>query len=315
MTKIKTLLILICVVAFYSCEDNFNPYGEFKEKYVLNCIIHGDTTYQVATITKNFAAVNGEFVSGNENNFVGDAVLRIWSGDKIGVFKDSVNYDSESNKNIHYYYTKSFQPYEKSEIEIEAILPDGRKLSSKSIVPEKVTIMTDRSDFNITSKIDSLKVYWRTRQDRPIFSVRLKISYLHFENNGFVTKSFIVPQKYITKDSKQYPIYPDLSNRTFFEIDRNTINEAMRQIAGNDEKKSDYSISGAVLEITMLDTELTKYYYAVNRNMDSYSIKTDETDYTNITGGLGIFGVTVRNFWKIKFSREYVESFGYKPFF
>lgn len=312
MTKLKMLLVLLSLIVIYSCEDNLNPYGDFKEKFILNCIIHGDTTYQVATISKSYMKTNGEL---NENNFVENAVLRIWSGDKIGIFKDTVNYSAADQKNIHYYYTKSFQPYEKSEIEIEAILPDGRKLSSKSVVPEKVTIKTDRSDFNITSKIDSLKVYWSTRQDRPIFSVRLKISYLHFENNGFVTKSFIVPQKYISKDNKQYPIYPPLSNRTFFEIDRNTISEAMRQISGSDERKADYSITGAVLEITMLDMELTKYYYAVNRNMDSYSIKTDETDYTNINGGLGIFGVTVRNFWKINFSREYVESFGYEPFF
>lgn len=304
--------LFVLAAVLYSCEENLNPYGEFKEKFVLNCIIHGDTTYQVATITKSIGP--GES-GGINNNFVEDAYVRIWSGDKVGLFRDTTVFDSSENNEIKYYFAKDFKPNEKSEIEIQAILPNGRKLIAKSTVPEKVTILNDISDFNITSETDSLKIFWQTLEDRPVFSVRMRIGFYHLENNKFVSKSILVPQKFIEKDNKKYPIYPGLTDYPAFEIDLNTISETMRLISGDDVNKSDYAITNAVLEILLLDKELSKYYYTVNRAFDSYSIKLDETDYSNIQGGLGIFGVTIRNNWRMKFSREYVESFGYRAFF
>jgi len=58
---------------------------------------------------------------------------------------------------------------------------------------------------------------------------------------------------------------------------------------------------------------LSKYYNSTNRSLDTYSVKLNETDYSNITNGYGIFGAYVRKYAGIRFTHAYIESFGYTP--
>ena len=310
---------LICGFCFFvlivSCEDNLNPNGQLKEIYVLNCVVRGDTTYQVATISKSYFPADGTTSGVNDDNSIKGAVLRMWSNDKVGIFKDTSVFLSTEQKPYSFYYANSFQPDEKSDLVIEAILPDGKKLTSSTTVPSKAAFISDACDDTISSNIKLLRFYWNSQRETPVFSIKLKIYYLHLENNQYVQKYFVVPKEYIEKDNKIYAVYPELTNNLLYEVNIATINQAMKEISGDDMNKLNYSITGAVLEVLSLDDELSKYYYSTNRGVDSYSINLDETDYTNIHGGAGIFGVTIRSNWKIRFTREYVDKFGYEPFF
>jgi hypothetical protein len=313
LTKLILFILLFGIII--SCEDDFDPNGQLQNKYILNCIIHGDTSYQVATISKTYFPVNGESPAVDDENAIKGAVLRIWSEDKIGIFQDSTIITSDNSKPYSIYCARNFQPDERDTVEIEAIMPNGEKLTAKSVVPEKASFTYSECTTLIFTGLDTVKSEWRTTHDGAIFSVKLKINYLHLENDAFVQKSFLVPKKYIDKNGKKYPVYPDLTSSLYYEVLMETVDEAMKEIAGDDSNKSDYYISGAVVEVLSMDDELSKYYYSTNREQDSYSINLDETDYTNINGGGGIFGITIRSNFAIKFTRNYVESFGYQPFF
>ena len=54
----KNLLFILLVGLLISCEENFEPFGDIKEKYALNCIIRGDTTFQIASLTRTYANEN-----------------------------------------------------------------------------------------------------------------------------------------------------------------------------------------------------------------------------------------------------------------
>jgi hypothetical protein len=50
----------------------------------------------------------------------------------------------------------------------------------------------------------------------------------------------------------------------------------------------------------------------VNGYLDRYSVRTDERVYSNINGGIGIFGSRMDSDYSYPMDRKYVESFGYR---
>jgi hypothetical protein len=49
----------------------------------------------------------------------------------------------------------------------------------------------------------------------------------------------------------------------------------------------------AVFVLTQIDDVLYSYYYVANGSIDKSSVRLDQPDYTNISGGLGVFGSSV----------------------
>jgi hypothetical protein len=86
----------------------------------------------------------------------------------------------------------------------------------------------------------------------------------------------------------------------------------MREISEGDPDKERYKILSLMIEITVLDHNLSSFYSAGRLQSDGYSITVDQADYTNITGGLGIFGSYIKRVSAIRISRDYIMSFGYK---
>lgn len=92
-----------------------------------------------------------------------------------------------------------------------------------------------------------------------------------------------------------------------------TVNQAMELISKGDPNKSNYIILSCIAEVLSLNEELSFYYNATARDRDIYSVKLDETDFSNIENGYGLFGVYMRTYHVMRFSHDYIRSFGYEP--
>jgi hypothetical protein len=55
------------------------------------------------------------------------------------------------------------------------------------------------------------------------------------------------------------------------------------------------NVTRALYVLTQVDANLYTYYSVVNGFLDPYSIRTDLPDFTNITGGVGLFGAIVED--------------------
>jgi hypothetical protein len=58
---------------------------------------------------------------------------------------------------------------------------------------------------------------------------------------------------------------------------------------------SGYTPKRAIFILTQVDPGLYNYYKLANGFLDSYSVRMDQPDYTNIKGGLGVFGAMVED--------------------
>ncbi|MBI1939840.1 MAG: DUF4249 family protein [Ignavibacteriales bacterium] len=309
-------IIFITIILTYSCEENFDPFGELKDKYVLNCIIRGDSTFQTATLGKNYMVENYDPYSNSEDNSIKGAVIRLWNGnDIVTIMKDSTAERPENSsykKPYSVYYTNSFQPLQHSSVDIEAILPNGKRLKSSADVPSKISaaINTDRIP---TTDNGDVELTWNSDQRDPVFVVRVGIYYYKHENG--LKKRYVksVPLYYAKDGNKEIPVYSAPLTNSMYSVSVETITKTMELISEGDIEKGKYEILSCIAEVLSLNQELSKYYNSTVRGLDPYSVKLDETDYSNIENGYGIFGVYMRSYRVIKFTHKYIESFGYKP--
>lgn len=317
MKKIIYLLfVFVPVFLFYSCNENLDPYGEFKEEYVLNCIIRGDTTFQTATITKTYMVDNYDPYSYNEDTAVKGAKIWLWNNDSVAIMRDTTllqSPNSNSGRPYTFYKTDSFQPEGNSLVEIEALLPNGQRLKSSAKVPAKVIMVRNNSSDRIPpEENDIVKVVWQSDQKEPVFIVRMGIYYFHEEDGKRTRKIKIVPLNYVKFNDKYVENYPKPQSEKAYGIDMATINKAMELISEGENDKSKFEILSCITEVISLNDELSLYYNATARSRDLYSVVLDESDFSSIDNGHGIFGIYMKSRFVIRFTHKYINSFGYK---
>lgn len=300
-----------------SCEEDFDPYGNLKERYILNCVIRGDTTFQTATLTKSYSANNFDPYSNAEDQAIRDAVIRIWNGDKVAILRDSTIEPPEGSlykKPYTIFYTNDFKPEPNSSVEIEAILPEGKRLSSTAAVPGVLNVSRTLSSDRIPpTEKNVVRVQWASSQPNPVFVVRLAIYYFKHENGKKIRGVYTVPLKYLQYGDKYLPNYPRPQSEFVYAVDMETVNKSMELISYGDSDKSKYEILSCIAEVLSLNDELSFYYNATARGEDIYSVKLDETDFSSIKNGYGLFGVYMRAYYVLKFTHVYIKSFGYEP--
>ncbi len=319
MKKFFSILFIgLTLIASYSCDENLNPYGEFKDRFVLNCIIRGDTTFQSATLTKDYVVDGFNPFSNTTNESVQGATVRIWSGnDIVAILRDTTIARPEGDPYqtpYTVYYTNNFQPEGDTPLSIEALLPNGKRLTCSTVAPAPLSMVSYSSDAAIPSgKKDYVKFAWTTTQKDPVFITRLAIYYFKHSGGQKVRNVAVVPANYVQYDNTWVPNFPKPTSEMAYSVDMKTITKAMELISDGDPNKSNYEILGCILEVLSLDPGLSTYYNATARSRDIYSVKLDETDFTNINGGFGVFGIYMRTYWVSFLDHAYIQSFGYVP--
>ncbi len=207
--KINILIFLFAAVLILnSCDDTFSPYGKFETDYSFNLIVIPDTNLQVATLFTSYPLNEND---PRNSSFIHNAFIRLWRGnDEVHILQDStVTYIDSSGSNIpiSIYYTKNFQPNPGDLLEIEALLPDGNRLKSKTRVPNFVKRDLARTTATISSHSGDVVTFsWIPNTDRQIFIPTLKLIYKQKVGEINVLKKAEIPWQYIMKDGKKIGI-------------------------------------------------------------------------------------------------------------
>lgn len=307
------ILIFILFLLLQSCEDNFNPYGQFEKKYSLNCIIRGDTSLQVITVFES-SSPNENMLEPNINeHFVNDAFIRLWSGnDEIYYLRDTAVTNSSSNEINKFYYTNILKPKNNAQLEIDALLPDGNRLKSKTIIPNKVKPDVERTTDIISSDIGDIVTFaWLSDNVYQIYIPTLSLYYKEKTQNGIKIKTINIPWKYQNENGKEVAIDKPPSKSQQVEYSLKNIEKVLIQL-GKNVNKENITILSIILELKIFDKNLSTYYLSSGRLFNDYSVRLDEKDFSNISGGYGIFGSFIVQQMAILFSDEYLITLGYK---
>jgi hypothetical protein len=312
LRKYYFFLIICCSTLFISCEENVNPFEKYQERYVFNCILRGDTSLQVATVAKTFTTGGFNPHQNTNDPFISGADVRVWYKDSVYRFYDSsiVRLDTSSYKSpMNIYLNRRFKIEPNEPIEVEIMMPDGKRLKSSTKTAGRV-IYDDSSTIFIYNDVKFVDIRWVSPDIGSNYFLP-KFSIIYFKKAGNQNIRYIkeVPLKY----ENNQPVPFMVSKMPLVKIDINTIKQAFKEISdGVSDKASISVVLHPEFLVAAFDDVLSKYYSTSSESFSSLTVTLDETDYSNIQGGYGVFGsFTSTEYMQLKFSRGFITSFGY----
>lgn len=293
----KVVIVVLLTLLFYTCEENINYLGEFKTQYSLNCILRNDRTVHYATIKRSY---NPNDLASDKN--VQNATIRLLLPDTTLYFEDSVEINNS------FYFLKNYSLTMATEIEIEATLPNGIILSSKTYTPYyfSVDLQTENGSPLVIPDDSFGNTYF--------YSWRIFGNYEEY----ILGPSFYII--YYISGEEEKIIYKEVSGKFLreinsYEVSLELIGKAMEDISEGISNKASVNVIGAGFELKVYDNALGIYANSIQTFEDEFSVRISEPDISNINGGLGIFGTYFSNFFDIELKSDYIQSFGYTPIY
>lgn len=308
MKKLKLIFLIPFVLTFISCDEDFNPYGEYQEKFALTCILKNDDNFQTATLFKSY-------LTPPVDPAVTGADIRIWYNDSVFVFRDTsfARTDTSRYKSpFRFYYNKEFRVGNEKHIELEVLLPNGKRLRSASVTPKALTF-SNESATGIPSASNILYFEWNAFNTGTYFLPNLTIRYKQNVNGEIIEKRKVVPSEYVDVNGELVPVYPSPIAAPIYIYQLTAVTKALQEISAGDSEKQNYSVYQKLdFSVTSYDDPVSKYVSSIGGSIDDLTVSVDVPDYSNIEGGFGLFGsYSKKNYTRLRFSQVYIESFGY----
>jgi len=310
---LSVLSFIILILLSASCEESFSPKGDFREKFILYSIINVDSSFQTAVLQRSYSIDGFDPYVNEDDPLISGADIRLRQGDYVFFMHDTTIERSDTsryNTLFKLYYTNEFFVSGNDSLEIIATLPDGKKLYGITALPERVEFNNSVSDHIIPPEDkDRFTIAWYNEDSRTWFLPKFVF---YYTKNG-IRYEKEVPTEYVTENGKWRPVYPEITGSDMINFRISALDSAFRQISEGDPDKTAYEIFGGVLTLLVFNDHLSNYYSTSNGFLDDYTVRIDEADYTNIEGGLGIFGSFLKQRTGVLFTEEYIRSFGYTP--
>jgi hypothetical protein len=306
----KTAIIIslfLITLLILSCNDSINPNAEFKEDFILNGIIRGDSTYQVITLTHSYQTDGPDPLSYKDNPAITGKRVEIYYNNTVYLLRDS-SISREDTSHFHsafnFYYTNNLKPDINKEIEIIAFLPNGQILESRTITPNvPLGFFNYIAEFPQDSE-NNLLIQW-DNNGRYGYEIRL---YIYFYIKGDIEIHKIDVPLFALPDGN--PVYKNIIRNNYLYIDNGIVSKTLKELINLYPNKSDITIVNMTVDLIVLDEYLSAYYSVIKLGIDDFTVRTDNPDLTNIRGGLGIFGTYARAKQKIRFNGQYLRSLG-----
>lgn len=324
--KIKIPAIAgIMLLVVLSCSDNFSPFDEFKEEYSLFCVLKTDTTLQSAYLSKSYRAEDFDPLKIDTDPFLEGAVVKlIVNGSKEYLFqKSSVprNDTSRFKTPFNFYSINNYKPAGFDVVKLEAVLPNGTKLTSELDIPPVEYLLYNNATYyyfpRLTDKSSlGIKFGWTLSMNSEFitnfyFFPQLDIVYSKSDAPGVRLRAR-VPLYFFDMHGSQMPVFPNVSRANNVWFYHDAIEKILDKISEGDLEKSNYTVYGAEFSLLFIEKGLAQYISSMNTFSDEFSVRIDAADYTNIRNGLGLFGSYAVKKTKIQFEQSFVTSFGYK---
>ena len=317
MKMMRILLFLLFISFFFiSCEEDFNPYGDYTERFAFTCILKSDQKNQTATLFRSYRPDGYDPSTYTDDPSIIGADIRVWYNDSVFVFRDTseVRIDTSRYKTpFKYYYNKQFSVGNRKTIELEVLLPNGKRLRSTSVTPGQINY-DDQSDALIpTGSKTIVQINWSTLDEGTYFAPEMLIRYKQNINGQIVDKTKKVPNKYVYQGNNLVPVFPAPSANATVVYELDAITNALQEISNGDPNKHNYSVyQKLIFIVAAFDLPTSRYVSSTGGNIDDLTVNTDVSDYSNIQGGFGLFGsYSKRNYTRLRFQEVFIESFGY----
>ena len=304
---------LLVSLYFISCDDSFNPYAPFTGDYILNGIMRGDTSYQVVTLTHSYQPKSTDPLTYKNDPAIIGARIELNYDNKIYVLRDSSIMRTDTSQfdpPFRFYYTNDLKPDVNKTIILKAVLPNGKILNAETKTPNITTygsgFFNSNSDYTFPPDTGTKSYVSWENIGNYVYAPDININYQVKGDSAFY--KIAVPVSF-NEDGK--PNYAKPTKDIFMFFDTSAVRRTLDELANKYGSKSKLKIMNITVDIQIYDKYLSLYYSSIRLGLDSFIIRIDNPDYSNVKGGYGIFGCYVRTLHRISFRRAYLTGLGF----
>ena len=304
--RLVLVTIFSVMVASSGCENNFNPIGSYQKQLVVYGILSNRSDSQFVRVytTYNLYAEPAS-----------DAGVR---GARVTMTVDSTTYsftETTIPRDDTTRYSSAIVAYLKFPWNLRTGKTYSITVSSdQGTATAKVSVPGNGYIYNYTPGV--LEAPRLAEDDIPVtiglapqtlgYMLRMFINFETWSGEDSahtVHRRFEVP---IVGDSLMTPgriAYPTLLRRTFAGFDVIIPHDAyfgVYKMLIEAPYKKHFKLTSATFVLTQVESNLYNYYNVVNGFRDPYSIRMDQPDFTNIVGGVGLFGALVEDSLVVK---------------
>jgi len=303
--------IALCVAYIAACEEPFSPKGPYEERLVVYGILTNSTDTQYVRVFKTYNPPGNSPLENVVDQPVRGATVVVTQGAAYERFGETTipRIDkSRYSDDITAYAAYSFPVQPGKTYELTVLAGELGRIGSTVTVPERghVYVANPRVLRGEGGEKENLFVVAYVQQGTRAFIIQFYLDYEVLANGVWTRYRIEVPIGVQHVDDTQNVFsYPKLERRVSspeFAGDDAVESSVFSKAAYEAKRKelntlysANHRVVGALFVLTQVEQNLYTYYSRVNGFLDEYSIRGDLPDWSNITGGYGVFGAMVKD--------------------
>ena len=265
----------------WGCNDAFNPNGPYKQKLVVYGVFSSKTDTQYVRVYSTYPSSGLSPAAG-----VTDARVTITQGTSILQFRDTTLQaidPSGAQIPLRLFVVYTFRPVPGVNYNLGVVSPTQGSVRSSAFGLYKGRMFTQ------SNPQGDIIVQITPGANVRAFIVRMYLVFSARVGSVWEIKRVEVPR--LVTEAGQFlypkPVQSDITTAGFsFRAYAALVTSLRSQYPGG------VQLSRITFVLTEFDEPLYAYYSTANGFPDSGTLRLDEPDYTNIEGGLGVFGMT-----------------------
>ncbi|MEE9225513.1 MAG: DUF4249 family protein [Bacteroidota bacterium] len=282
--RTPVVMVFLCGLLFQSCEEDFSPKAPFEQKLVVFSLLTAAQDTQYVLISRTYDVEGFDPFRNRLSPDVSDAEVKVIRDDGMTIFFQDTTIQLDSNERYGEegvaYYAAGFRILPRRLYRLEVQSPAYGRVTASFGTPDAVRI-----GHSIDHETDDLLVTAISRGAKG-FLIRLFVVYKLTSDKIAVEKALEVPISITNDGERIFPQVDRLNARRFRrDLIAAVLGDALRSASSGTVEDI-----GRRVVVWALDPNAYNYYQIVRGFNDPFSVRVDEPDYTNIEGGLGVFG-------------------------
>ena len=296
----KYVLIACAFSVLAGCDQAFSPKGIYEERLIVYSILTAEKDTQFVRVYLTYDPPGFDPNAVKTDNAVTDAIVSIPGGpafrDTSVRRADTVRYSTD----VRAYVSYPFNVAPGATYTLDVSTSTHGNATATATVPGNGSVLI-ASPFVLDAPgvfNDDISIYLTLSPIAHGFITRMLFQFEIMVSGSPVIRYEEIPQVTQTIDGVIYPFYPKLTRR--FSGQRVGAQELISfstpayVYAANSVRlkyqNQQLKFKAVVVVLTQVETNLYKYYNISNGFQDENSLRTDQPDFTNIRGGIGVFG-------------------------
>jgi hypothetical protein len=300
MARTHVILAGALAILLEGCAQEFAPNGPFAPRLVVYSILSSRTDTQYVRV---YVASDPTAAAGGEVD-VPDAQVSVSDGAKTYTFHDTLVARSDTGRlsapiKAHVAYQFAMERQKTYHFTVRSATYGSVSATASTLLEGSLLVINPPDPRNDQ---EDITVFVEPGANVRAYILRLMLEYDALINNVWVRQSIEVPADLLD----QVPVYPSLVARgsgipsplAGFDQARFT-QRAFGKILRSLEASypgGTHVLRRAVFAYTQVDDAIYAYYNVVNGFPGTSTLRLDEPDYSNVTGGLGLVGAMSETF-------------------